>query len=530
MSSFSIVNGKTTSSQTVVFATRVSKEGKYDIGPFVFNIGGKTFKTDSVSIEVIKGDEIKEATNSNKDQNEALDNAQYVNDFQGYSTSGSNLNYMIRVYLSKKEAYVNEYIDVEVKFFAREELQYVNYEPLKFPSQAWSDNFEIKNNYIGKTRINDLLYQEYLIEKKRFYISKEGEYSIEPALFNFNGFIGKGFFSYPERMSLSTKAERIIIKSPPPTSEKDFYGLVGKFTYDSSLSPLSVKEKEAATLTITLSGNGNMQNLKDVNYTIEPNGVEVYSSKSNVKENGSSKIKTWDIILVGQKAGDYVIRLADFTFFNPESGNYESIKGKDYTLKVLENENSKDNTSVVIHSNSKDNVKENVADINYIKLSVGNKKRVIDYNISLIIIILCYAVAFLIAAIFLLVRYANFNLYKNSSVIKVKNAYKNFITSIEKAKKTIDKNFDDKIIDSISNVTETYFIDRFSIDSVEFTKTNIKEKLSKYLNDIQISNLTNIFSNIDFMRFGGTAINKENILEIIKNIVTLIKNIEEANK
>ncbi|HOV14384.1 MAG TPA: BatD family protein [Spirochaetota bacterium] len=529
MSSFSIVNGKMTSSQTIVFATQISKEGKYDIGPFLFNIGGKIYKTEILTINVGKGDDVTE-TKKEEDSEVKKTKSQNVNDFQDFSTANNNLNYMIKVEFSKKEAYTNDYIDAEVKLYTRDELQVINYEPLKFPSQAWSENFEIKTNYVGRTRINNLVYNEYIVEKKRFFISKEGTYLIEPAILNFNGLVGKGFFSYPERMTLSTKEEKIVIKSLPESNSKNFYGLVGNFTYSSSLSPSTIKEKEAATLTITVSGSGNMQNLKDIKYSISGNGVEVYSSKSNVSDSGNTKTKIWEILLVGQKSGNYKIELDSFTFFNPDTGSYKNIQGKSYTLSVVENDKSKEDSTIVIHSDEKEGQKENLVDINYIKLNIGNKRDFLNYNLVFRLLITLYLVLIVIIAIFLFVKYTSFNLYKNSSILKIKNAYKNFNLRIDKITKTINKSFDDKIIDSISNITENYFIDKFNIDSVEFTKTNIKEKLNRYLNETQISNLTSIFSNIDFMRFGGTTINKENILELIKNITTLVKDIEEANK
>lgn len=530
MSSFSLVNGQMTSSQTIMFTVQISKEGKYDVGPFVFNIGGRTYKTAVIPIEVT-ADSYNRTSPVNGDPDSGDSEVKNVNDFKDYTTtSDNNLNYLIKVEFSKKEAYIDEYIDANVKFYARDELQVINYEPLKFPPQAWAENFELKNNYVGKTKINNLVYQEYLIEKKRFYISKEGIFEIMPAILNFNGLSGRGFFAYPEKMSLATKKEVITVKPFPSTQHTGFYGLVGDFTYESSLSSSNIKVKDPATLIITVSGNGNMQNIKDIKYTISGIGIEQYSSKSNVTESGNKKVKTWEILFVAQKGGKYKIDLEDFVFFDPQTSQYRIIKGKSYTLSVVDSDIQNDDSSMIIHSDNKDGAKDAFIDISYLKLNIGKKSGILNYDLFLKIIIVFYSLLIIIISLFLVVRYSNFNSFKNSSLIKMKHAYKNFTQRIDKLKKELNRGFDDKIIDRISNITENYFIDKFEIDSIEFTKSAIREKLNKFLTGIQIDKLIDVFSNMDFIRFGGTTINKETILELIRNVTLLIREIEGANK
>ncbi len=536
MSSFSIVNGAMTSSQTIIFTVQIAKEGQYEIGPFVFSIGGKTYETDTISVEVNSSkstsEEDKRETNDDNDKNndsESNANKDYskgVSDFQGYSTTNNNLNYLIKATFSKKEVYINDYVDAEVRLFARDELQVTNYEPLKFPTQAWTENYELKTNYIGRTRINGLIYSEYLIEKKRFYISKEGSYTVEPAILNFNGLTGRGFFSYPERMSLSTKGEKIVVKPLPEAKDSNFYGLVGDFSYTSSLSTSSIKEKDATTLTIKVGGNGNMQNLKDIKYKIDGKGLEVYSSKSNVVDSGGTKTKIWEVLLVGQKVGKYKIELENLTFFNPETASYKTIKGGSFNLTVIESDKVKDDTTVVIHSDNKDAKNEGQVDISYIKLNLGNKRGLYNYNLILKLIIVLYALLGVTLVLFVIVKFSIYLSHKNSSYIKSKNAYKNFVTHIKKIEKTVNRSFNEKIIGNISFVTESYFIDKFGMDSVKFTKSSIKEELESFVDKERVTDLIKFFSDLDFARFGGIDISKERVLELIKNISDIVKKID----
>ncbi|OHD14072.1 MAG: hypothetical protein A2086_12105 [Spirochaetes bacterium GWD1_27_9] len=522
MSNFSFINGVATSSQTITFVAKITKEGEYNLGPFVFNIGGKLYKTEILKLKV---------SNSSKDNRnaESQNNEENEADDSNYNTNErNNSNYLIKLNVNKKEVYVNEAFDVSVQFYNREELQNPSYEPIKFPSSAWIENFNAKDNYRGVVNINNIMYHEYVIEKKKVYISKEGELTINPAVFSFMGYKGNGFFSYPEQISLKTNSFKITVKPLPPNAPNNFYGIVGNFSITSRLTPQTVKAKEPATLKISLSGDGNFQNIKDIGYQIIDN-IEEYSSKSNVITNGNQKTKEWEILLVPKKEGDYKIRVNDFSYFDPAKKEYITLSGNEFNLSALKGE-EKDNETIIIHNDKKnDSIDENLKEISYIKTNFGNKNTLFSYQLCFNLILSIYIISIIVIFVFVFTKFFLFNLSVNKEEILRKNAYKTFLKEVKLLENSLKKDFSDKIMDKISLIIEKYFISKYKLDSVEFTKNTINDKLSKFLSEKNLEVLKNIFVELDIGRFGGFDITKESILNLITMVKNLMENIEGQN-
>jgi hypothetical protein len=522
MSNFSFINGVGTSSQTLNFLAKITKEGSFNIGPFLFNINNKIYKSETIKIDVsVNNNEVKSNTeNENQGEPDTADN---------YSTGGNkNLNYLLKLDVDKKEVFVNEYFDVSVKFLAREQLQTLGYEGLKFPPTAWIEKIETKDNYKGKVKVNGLIYEEYELEKKRVYISKEGTVKIPPVVFNLNGFTGNSIAAFPEEMSIHTDPLNVNVKALPPHPPASYSGNVGNFTVNSGISAKTVKIKEPVTLQISISGEGNFQNIKDLGYKVEGSGIDEYSSKSEITNSGNIKTKNWEILLVPNKSGNFKIKLNDFIYFDTTKKDYVKIKGKEYNLSVPKSEKNekRETESVIVHSDVNNKKEEKPDEINFIKTAIGNKTNIFNYNFYFIVMILLYSIVILCFVIYIVVKYLIFSRLVNQKQIMKRNSYRTFISGISKIRKIIKKGLSEKIIDDLSVVIEKYFITKFDIDSIEFTKNGIQEKLGLFLKNGQNESLKNIFAEIDMMRFGGIDYNAADIEKLINEANLLIKQIE----
>jgi hypothetical protein len=523
MSSFSFVNGVTTSSLTINFYVEISKEGNINIGPFVFNISGKQYKTESVKINVSKNNK-----NISKKQNEDEDTDEHDAEIENYNVSGNkNLNYLIKLDVSKKEVFVNEYFDVSVKFYARQAFQDTGYEAVKLPVTSWVEKYDIKNTSQRRVNINNLTYQEFEVERKKVFISKDGIVNISPAVLKIIGLVGNGFFAEQDQLSLKTEAASIKVKPLPSNSPSGFNGIVGNFKVNSEFNTGNLKVKDPATLKISITGDGNFQDIKDIGYKINNKGIDEYSAKSNITTSGNEKTKTWEILLVPSNPGKYKIKVDDFSYFDLKKKSYITIKGSEYSLNVAksDNENVTDQ-SVIINNNTNLNTFEPLNDIKFIKTSLGLNSKILNYNFYFVIIVLIYVSTILFVLIYLFSKYIIFNRQINKHIIRKRNSYKVFTSSIMKVKNNINKEKIDKIPDELFVILENYFVSKFGIDSVDFTKNGIQEKLSIFLSREDLENLKKIFVELDMFRFGGIDLVKEDLKKLIENIIILVKHIE----
>ena len=119
----------------------------------------------------------------------------------------------------------------------------------------------------------------------------------------------------------------------------------------------------------------------------------------------------------------------------------------------------------------------------------------------------------------------NKNLLANSKDYKRKNAYKIYQTEINKTIKGLDKSNDtNKFLNDIYKIVEIYFINKFFIDSVDFTYIKIIEKIS--LQDSSKALLKDFFDTISFARFVNMKLNKIEVVNMIDKINLVIKEVD----
>ena len=115
-------------------------------------------------------------------------------------------------------------------------------------------------------------------------------------------------------------------------------------------------------------------------------------------------------------------------------------------------------------------------------------------------------------------KFLIFNLALNNKALLSRNAYKIFTKKINLISKKINKTPFNELIDNISIIIEKYFINKFNIDSIEFTNKNIEEKLDKKLSSTSINKLKDIIKELDMIRFGGFDISREQLNSSIQMV------------
>ncbi|MBN2547402.1 MAG: BatD family protein [Spirochaetes bacterium] len=517
------------------YICKISKEGKYDIGPFVIRVKNKKFQSNITSINVSANNVGNNVSNNIKEKNYESDKSNY---------------YIIKTEQTKKEIFENEFVDIEVNLYCYRNYDFRirNIKKLNYPSNAWIENLLNKNNILSeKVIINNYAYAKHTIEKDRIYISKSGEYEIEPFEINFDGITSNDFFAIQDTIDLKTKPVVINVKPLPPkeNEHRNFDGAVGNFNISYSLNPQKINPSEASTLFISLEGEGNFHNIDKINFGVDEN-IDIYSTKSETKTaDNRTKIKTWEIILVPSKPGKYNVSIEDFSYFDANEKKYKTIKGNSIKLtvagKIIENnKNIKDNSSIntdlenknlINNENENKIIKDNIVnqEINFLKLNIGSKNELKKIDLLFRFQIILYMMLAAILILFILLKYYNYSFVKNGRFVVQKKAYKNFFTKINNLNKDIPKIGILKGIDSLSNTIETYFIHKFNIKSIEFTRKDIENKLKDYLTSEQVKTLNDYIKQLNIIRFGGNKITTEEFDRITGELKNFIKNIDTNN-
>jgi len=142
----------------------------------------------------------------------------------------------------------------------------------------------------------------------------------------------------------SVKSEKLTVNVKPLPKEgrpEAFGGAVGRFEVSSHVDKTEVKAEEPVTLTVTLSGRGNIGAVSDIDMP------EVPSFRS-YDSGGSTNLSKDDRIVQGSKSftkvyipslpGDYTIPPVKLAYFDPAQGRYEIASSKEVLLSVAAGE------------------------------------------------------------------------------------------------------------------------------------------------------------------------------------------------
>jgi len=515
MSNISFVNGVFTSSLIYTYLAKIVNPGNYEIGPFVVKAGNKTIKSEKIKIPVSDITD-KNLTNVNKFEEEPNKDQQF---------------YILELNKNKTELYVNEPLEVEVLFYAQTDFRFRDYQSLKFPSASWVERINIeKENTDEAVKKNNKDYIMRKCEKFRVFISKPGKYLIEPAKLDILGITSASYFSNMELIRLKTPAFEITVNPIPENSNSDFKDAVGTFKLNYNLSPLRLKEKELLTLNIKLEGNGNFQNINEVKFEHD-DSIEVYSNNITISEKGQNREKSWEILLVPQKQGRHKLKIKDFIYFDVQQNKYITLKGKDFNINVLKNEelNTESNDKLVI-TDSKIKTdganKEFYNNIQNIRFNIGSPVNIFYKKFWFNYLLIFYSILLLSVILILLFRTTFINNFILTAFKNNKTPYMKFIKRIKIFKEQFDEKSFDKQTDKISSIIESYLIQKFDIDTIEFTVKSIENTLKDRLDSSIILKLKNIINKLDLMRFGEEKITKDDFFDIVKSLTATIKKIE----
>ena len=146
--------------------------------------------------------------------------------------------------------------------------------------------------------------------------------------------LGWGFFGFgalAQKRSIFSQPGSLHVDEVPTTKPVQAVGTFTDFT--ASLSTSRIPQGEAAVLTFSLKGEGDMERIQPPALTM-PDALRHYESKSSVVAQGSSAIKTWEYIVQGLKEGSYQIKEQTFMYFDTVTRSVKTLKSKPLTITI----------------------------------------------------------------------------------------------------------------------------------------------------------------------------------------------------
>jgi len=516
-SSISIVNGQMTqsSSYTYTYTLAAKKEGQFSIPGMVFVVNGNQVKSNAVTINVVEGGgNGGGAAGGGSGRGQSQQRAQQS---QGFDKR----DVFVKAYCSNSNPYVGEQVIITHKLYVGPSVN-GGYQvtSVNAPTQSGLWSYTLGNPDAEAPRSTEVIdgkkFTVFEVRRTAVFPQKSGKITVTPFEI---GFMARVIYTqqsndpfdmffggrqYAQDYELDLKSNSVVLNCkalPENGKPEDFSGLAGNFTMTSNLSRNELKTNDAANLTITISGTGNLQHVEAP--IIEfPSDFDVTDPKItdniNTRGNTVTGSRTFEYIIIPREAGDFTIPAASFSYFDLKSHSYKSLSSDSYKMKV---EKGKGGGVTTSSSNQKD-IKFLSKDIRFIKTN-GNAfhpKRSEFFGSSWFYVGMILPLLLLI--IFIIVWRKTMETKQNVTLMKDKRANKVARKRLKKAGQLLNAGQKEAFYVEISQVLWGYMSDKFHIPLSQLSMDTVEEKLKeKQVDEESVKEFLETLNQCEFARF-----------------------------
>ena len=541
-SSFQYINGQMSqsSSYTYTFTLMATKAGTYNIPPASVVVGGQTYKSQGLSIQVVAASG---GGRSNQQYQQGSRRQRMQEDSprqQSTTISGSDL--FMTATANRTNVYEQEAILVTYKVYSlvnltqldgklptldgfqiqeiplprNKEFTPENYNGRIYHSVVWSQ-YVLFPQKSGDLVIPSITYEGVVVQQNR---------TIDPIEAFFNGTDGL----VEVKKKITTPKLTIHVNSLP-NKPVNFSGAVGLFSVSSTISSEKVKANDAVTLKINVKGTGNMKLISAPEVAF-PKDFETYDAKAtdnfSLNRNGLSGSKEFEYLAVPRHAGKYTIPATDFVFFDPSTSSYKTVSTEPYTIEVEKGSGS--SSSVESYTNNQQDVKELNKDIRYIKTGETDLQQSGDSFFGSWKFWLAYLIPLLIFLTILAIGHKQIK--DNANIAKMRGRKANKIAKkrLKVASKLLADKNQSEFYDEVMRALWGYIADKLNMPQANLNKDNINAALAQQQVDPQlIDDFIKTLNECEFARYAPGNPN-ENMETVYNSAVNVISKMEDNFK
>jgi len=514
-SSTSIVNGVRTSSRTLTYTCilRPKKEGTYTIPAATITAEDKQMTSKTLTVKVLPPDQRSSAASSSGAQSgrggSASQSGQIADD-----------DLFIVATVNKKKVYEQEAILLTYKIYTTVNLTNVSgkmpdlkgFHTQEVEMPKGNREFQLEH-YKGRN-YRTIVWSQYVL-----FPQQSGQLEIPSITFEgtiaqrvqnydpFEAFFNGGSSYVNVQKSIRTPKLTIDVSPLPAGKPASFSGGVGDFSISSTISTTELKENEAVTLKVIISGTGNMKLIRtpEVNF---PADFEVYDpkvdNKYTLKAGGQAGNKVIEYLAIPRFGGTYTIPPVEFSYFDVKSGAYKTLKTPEYTLNVAKGSGSS-STSAPVGYVSKEELRLLGQDIRYINLKDTHYRPKGQFFFGTMGYWLWYIVP-LVAFIVLMIVYRK-QAVENANIAKTrtKKASKVATHRLKVAKKKMAEKDKAGFYDEVLKAIWGYLSDKLNMPQAELSKDNIATELAaRQVTEALIGECSELLGECEFARYAPT--------------------------
>lgn len=524
--SMQIINGVVSASLSYSYILLPNTTGSFTIGSASIEYDGDSFKTEPISVTIVKG------TAKPKEENK-----------QSVPDAEIAQNLFIRTVVDKNRAYLGEQVTVTYKLYTRLNIA-AQMSVSKLPQYQgfWAEEIETSPNISFTTEVVDgKQFSVGILKRAALFPTQLGTLEVTPFELNvpvriqrkrnpnniWDDFFGDPFgrgetIEYLAR-SNTTKIE--VLPLPENGKPDSFKGAVGNFDFNVFLDKSETVTNEPISVKMKINGRGNIKLLEMPSFDL-PTGFERYDPKINEQINRTGIIsgsKEAEYLFVPRIAGIREIKPIEFSFFDPSKKSYVTLKSQPFNINIKQGKETYSTDFA-----GKEKIRMLGDDIRFIKTSysdVGKSKGYIVYHP-----LFWTSVALPFFALVGLIGWKKRQekLSGNVQLLKFQKAQKVARTRLKLAKKLMEERKTEEFYSELSLALFGYLEDKLHIPKADFTIELAQDELrNRNVDESLVSRVKLSAEKSEFVRFAPGSKEKESMQSMYDEFSTVIIEIEK---
>lgn len=526
-SSTSIINGKISSSYTTTFTfiLKATKEGQYGIGPATVNVDGAQYTSNSLSVNVVKGD-----TSGSEDNT----SSQSANRGNVSLPKGQVPDILLVQQLSKSSVYEGEPVELVTTIYTRVGIESISVSKSPKLVEFVSEDVEA-NNMQGREVIDGVVYNSVDVKRQILFPQKSGKFTIEPIELEcvVKRRVGGGggffddFFGQVQLVKQLVKSKpayitvKELLNRPAQTS-----GGVGSFKFNVSVTPQEVKADNSVQVKVSVNGTGNLKLLSlpkpefNADFdTFDPNET----NQLTVSASGYKGTKTAEYLVIPRHEGEFEIPAMKFTYFDVNKKQFVTEVQGPFKLNVLKGDGTSDAQGVVKFSGgSREEVQYIGGDLRYLRTANEPLRTKGKFFLGSTLFYILIIVPILILLVLFVIYRKRINDLANMDKVKVRKANKQAKKRLKKAALFIKENKREAFFDEVMRALWGYLSDKLTLPLSELTKDNAKEEMQHHNISVEIADeFMQLLDSCEFARYAPAELSDsmQNVYEKAVDII-----------
>jgi hypothetical protein len=539
-SNIEMINGRLSVLKEYTYVLAPQKVGVHEIGPISVFVEGVEYKTGPITVTVVAG----EPSQPPSQQGQGFPSIPgwpsspqgQAPAFPGQQTpSGEYKDIFVTAEVDNQNPYRGEQIIYTFRLYTTRNVSDAKLDLPDF-HDFWNEEVQKENKYY-----KELGGKRYVVSEFRVALFpttsgdlKIGETTLKaqveepldmPNVFNDPFFTFRsGGINYKPRV-LKTREMTIHVKELPSGAPPEFKGLVGNFKITSDLSKKDLSVGDSTTLTVDVSGAGNIKDAA-LSSSLDVPHLKIYEDKPALDQkkgpSGVSGTKSFKFALVPEAPGKIAIPPIALSYFDPKKGTYEKLSTPGYELSVVPGTQTERMTKAQAAPSPGAPVSPLAEDIATIHHDAKLSHEEPSFEFFYLILVLFAAPPVIVFAAYLILRRQRW-VDANVDLIKKKKALARAVDRI----KEIDLKDSVQIPGVLSHVIKEYLGDKLGMVGIALTPIEVGQIFSKNGKKSKSGiSLAEFLKELDAWQYGGLPKKKGWEMETRKKAIDLLKGVE----